>query len=162
ALPLQDRMLAADPRHVMGWFSRAAIRQYQGDFTGGRAAVTECLRLASSATRCMSMGIQIDNEIGECADAEALARRIITSEPEDDTGHTLLARALVAQGSDPALIQEALRQSWAREPQKTRRSLELEDTMHLAELRGDFAGARRLGGQLAVELEHVDDEPRHA
>jgi serine/threonine-protein kinase len=159
---LSQRILQADPRHVRAWHALGAVRTYQGDIAGAHAAFDECLRIVPGAMRCMEQRIHTDGELGDCAGVEGLARRMTIADPEAPAGYAALARALAARGRPAGAVLEALKQSWERVPVAGRRQTELEDTMRLALLGGDFERARAIAADLGRMLEAVGDEPPHA
>jgi len=162
AEPLIGRQLEADPRYARGWWGHAAVRKYQGDVRGVHQAIEACLALSPGATKCLTERIEVDLEEGDCAAVEADARRIVTIDPQAQLGYALLGRAFVARGRSPEVSMESLRQGWARAPESERRAIELEDTLHLAALRGDFEQALSLAAELETVLGSSGDEAPHA
>ena len=157
-----DRALAVDPHYAWAWWSKALASAYLGDLDGAAHAYDECLRISPAASTCMFGRMELAADTGDCAMVEALARRMIAAEPEDTMGRAILARSLAAQGRPREVVLETLRQRWSRAPQAERPRLELEESMHLEMLGGDFARAAELGLELERLLATVDEEQPHA
>ena len=157
-----DRALAVDPQYAWAWWSKALASAYLGDLDGAARAYDECLRISPAASTCMFGRMELAADTGDCPMVESLARRMIAAEPEDSAGRAILARSLAAEGRPRDVVLEALRQRWSRLPPAARTRVELEESMHLEMLSGDFARAEELARELEQVLATVDEEQSHA
>jgi len=160
ALRLLDRAIAVDAKLALAWWARGSDLEDLGVFEDAVGSYDRCLEVSHAAASCMRSRATIYALRGECERLEAEARSIVIAEPDGDSGHAILARALAARGRDPGAVKRALEDRRALLSSASRRSVqEKRDAVALAMLTGDFAAAEE-SALLLEKTEGIDDDDR--
>ena len=124
-------------------------------------AHSRCIDREPSNVRCLGGRSNTLTYLGRCAEAEAVARRVLTLEPEG-WGVGQLANALLGQGGHEEAVRELLRKGRASLPERDRALATARDEMTLAIVGGDFATAIARLQSLRDLVKDAREEREHA
>ena len=161
AVASDSRAVALDPKFGLARAGLAEDQAYLGQFDAARATVARCLEASPNATWCMWITEYVNSEQGVCTDASARAR--IAIDPSLWNSYLELYYALTAKGEDSGGAREAVTQVVQRIPDPYRsRRLDLNLTIRLDELRGDFVSAMTHADQLRTHVAKSSETPNRA
>ncbi|MBN1210509.1 MAG: protein kinase [Myxococcaceae bacterium] len=157
-----DHALTLDPGFSRAWRLRGEVLAYLGSFDEAFRSLKSCLDVSPAATSCLRTRINLQEELGDCAAAEADARRWLTVAPDPDA-YQYLADALSVRGGSLPSVEEALKQKRARlGDERERQKEEGWDAVRLALLKGDLNAALAGTRQLQILLANSPQEDEHA
>jgi serine/threonine-protein kinase len=156
-----ERAVTLDPGFGLARAALAETQAYLGRFDDARATVAQCLERLPNATWCMWVREFIDSDEGRCSDASARAR--IAIDPSEWNSYLELYYALTAAGEATPGAEEAMRQVVSRihDPYRAKR-MQLNLTLRLDELRGDFSAAMAHAGELRAHVAASSDTSTRA
>ena len=132
-----------------------------GETEGARSAFAECVRISPSAVNCLDSLLDMATEDGRCADAAALARRLIAIEPQNAGWRFELVDPLFEIGEPRESYEEAMKQSFAL-MEDYRPIGEAQTRFMLAVLRGEFGEAEKHSQEWQRAVAHEGQElPDH-
>jgi tetratricopeptide (TPR) repeat protein len=137
------RASALDPDSAMPVRESALALVRLGDEPGARAAFEQCLRLSPLATYCASPLIHLDSYRGQCGDALANLRRVISANRAEADDYDSLASLLLATGEPVESAQLALDLEVQHAPKEQSAVTKVSGTTFMSTFTGDFGEAER-------------------
>ena len=156
-----EKAVALDPRYAQAFGQEAENLVYLGRLPEARRALDRCAELAPTYVTCFIELQRLLEHQGSCEEEETMARQLVAASPKQDVAEDMLASALAARGKPETAVREALRLKWAALPDADRKSAEIDDTLALALLSGDFTAAEGLARALEAAAEPSRREADH-
>jgi serine/threonine-protein kinase len=136
-----DAAIAVDPAFAPARLERALALYFQGDVDGGVAEEKECLKVAPSATLCMSDLEGFEAREGDCEGAEKLARALAPFFPDSPRPYQYLGEDIYGRGGTLAAAQASFEQGWLLSSEDARKLERPRQLAMLAIAKGDFDAA---------------------
>ncbi len=150
-----DRAIALDPRDGQAWQSRGDVLASIGRTEESRASYERCGAISPASAECFLGLIWLDSAVGQCADAERDARRMVDRDPHL-AGN--LACVMYGAGRPVEAVREIIDQS-ATTFGATSPSQATMDQVRLAVIKGDFVRARTLAEQYQALVDATPHAP---
>jgi eukaryotic-like serine/threonine-protein kinase len=156
------RATAIDPQHADGYQAVGRMLTLSGRLDDARNAGMDCLDRVPAAADCIKDLTWVEAQLGACVDMEKHARQWVVQSPRTTQGYRMIAHALIGQERARALVEEALRQRWARLPDVERTSTELVERAQLLAWYGRFDEAAAALAELEKAIEGNANLEPHA
>lgn len=130
------------PGNTPLWLS-ARAHLLAGNTDAARPQLQACIEASPGAADCLAWLATIDANEGRCAAAEGAARQLISTNPDDLIGYTLLARAVMGQTHSTAATRAVLQARWERGSTYMRSFLRSANEVVLDVYDGEFEKAYR-------------------
>jgi serine/threonine-protein kinase len=140
-----DRALAIDPTYAWIVDTLGTMAFMRGDYQATLAYDERCVGITATAVGCIDTRARARVMLGQCAELEDEARRILAVDSKAAFAYHWLTGALAARGAPIESLREAYG-SWTaltQEPEEAR-AIANEGDLSVALLTGDFAAAERV------------------
>ncbi|MGO8994926.1 MAG: protein kinase domain-containing protein [Polyangiaceae bacterium] len=154
-----ESFLRIDAGFAEGWYVVGETHVFSGDVQGAKSAYRQCLAISPYATDCLSDISLLDENEGDCKDAENLSRTWLTAQPDSSQAFRRLANAVFGRGGSIEAAREISAQSLLVLTPADRRFGAARREMTLGILRGDFGLALDQATAAESALESSDEEP---
>jgi serine/threonine-protein kinase len=151
-----------DPQHAGAHQAEAWALIDQHEVDGARRAAEACIGISPGATDCLKILLDLALIAGRCDEGVALARKLVSLEPDRAAWRKRLFFALYGSGAPRESYEDALEQTFARMDGTDLLIERAKIRFELAVLRGDFGDARaRLDEWDAAAASEESEMPDH-
>jgi serine/threonine protein kinase len=156
-----ESFLARHEAFAAGWYVIGEAHVWAGDVDGASLAYHKCLKISPPATDCLSDLALLDENEGNCVEAEALSRTWLTADPDSSQCCRSLARAIFGRGGSLDSARAILGQGLLISKPSRRPFLQAKRDLALGVLEGDFRTAREQVTAAETALAGENDEADH-